>query len=60
MFVPYVVPILVYSSDDEDEDGNPPMPSHLPPNESIEHEHAPNTTSSEMGPFNMRRSHYSF
>jgi hypothetical protein len=37
-FVPYFVPILVYSLDDNSEDENPPLPAHLPPNESIEHE----------------------
>jgi hypothetical protein len=42
-YVPYFVPIFVssYSNDDESEDGNPPPPNHLPPDESIEHELAP-------------------
>ena len=43
-FVPYFVPILVSSSsNDDNEDENPPLLAHLPPNESIEHEHAPTT-----------------
>jgi len=41
MFVQYFVPIMVSSSNDESEDENTPTPTHLPPNESIEHEHAP-------------------
>jgi hypothetical protein len=41
-FVPYSILILVSSSsNDENEDDNTPLPSHLPPNESIEHEPAP-------------------
>jgi hypothetical protein len=37
-FVPSFVPIMVsFSSDDDSEDANPPLPTHLPPNESIEH-----------------------
>jgi hypothetical protein len=36
--VPSFVPILVSSSDDDIEDENPPSPTHLPPDESIEHE----------------------
>jgi hypothetical protein len=40
--VPSSVPILVSSSSDDDsEDENPPLPAHLPPDESIEHEPAP-------------------
>jgi hypothetical protein len=34
-------PILVSSSDDENEDLNPPLPTHLPLFESIEHEPTP-------------------
>jgi hypothetical protein len=48
MFVPSSLPIfsindptLVSSSDDDSEDENPPLPSHLPPVGSIEHEPAP-------------------
>jgi hypothetical protein len=42
MFVQSFVPILVSSSlDDESEDENPPPPTHLPPNEYIEHETKP-------------------
>jgi hypothetical protein len=41
-FVPAYVPIIVsYSSDDDIEDENPPLPAHLPPYESIELEPAP-------------------
>jgi hypothetical protein len=40
-FVPSFVPILVSSSDDDSEDENPPLPSHLPPDESFEPELAP-------------------
>jgi hypothetical protein len=41
-FVPYFVPIMVSSSSDDDsEDENPPFISHLPPYESIDHEHVP-------------------
>jgi hypothetical protein len=41
-FVPYYVPILFSSSsDDENEDKNPPPLAHLPLDESIEHELAP-------------------
>jgi hypothetical protein len=41
-FVPSSIPILVSSSSDDDsEDENPPLPTHLPPDESIEHEPAP-------------------
>jgi len=41
-FVPYSIPIIVScSSDDDNEDENPPLPIHLPPDESIEHEPAP-------------------
>jgi hypothetical protein len=41
-FVPSSVHILVSSSlDDDSEDENPPLLSHLPPYESIEHEPAP-------------------
>jgi hypothetical protein len=40
--VPSFVPILVSSSSNDDsEDENPPAPTHLPPDESIEHEPAP-------------------
>jgi hypothetical protein len=38
---PSSIPILVSSLDDENEDENPPLPSHLPLDESIEHEPAP-------------------
>jgi hypothetical protein len=40
VFVPYFVRIIVYSSslDDDNEDENPPLPAHLPPDESIEPE----------------------
>jgi hypothetical protein len=41
MFVPYYVPILVYSLDDDNEDENAPLPSHLPPDDSIEIEPTP-------------------
>jgi hypothetical protein len=42
MFVPSFVPIIVYSSSDDDsEDENPPPPTHLPLDESIEHEPTP-------------------
>jgi hypothetical protein len=34
-------PILVSSSDDDSEDENPPLPTHLPPVGSIEHEPTP-------------------
>jgi hypothetical protein len=40
-FVPSSVPILVSSSDDDSEDENPPLPAHLPPDESFEPELAP-------------------
>jgi hypothetical protein len=41
-FVSYSIPILVsFSSDGDNEDENPPPPTHLPPDESIEHEPAP-------------------
>jgi predicted nucleotidyltransferase len=41
-FVPSFVPLLVSSSsNDYSEDGNPPPPTHLPPDESIEHEPKP-------------------
>jgi hypothetical protein len=41
-FVPYSFPNMVSSSlDDENEDENPPSPTHLPLDESIEHERAP-------------------
>jgi hypothetical protein len=40
-FVPSFVPILVSSSDDDNEDENPPSPTHLPPDESLEPEPAP-------------------
>jgi hypothetical protein len=40
-FVPSFVPILVSSSDDDSEDENPPLPSHLPLDESFEPEPAP-------------------
>jgi hypothetical protein len=36
--VPYSIPILVSSLDDDNEDENPPLPTHLPPDDSIEHE----------------------
>jgi hypothetical protein len=37
VFVPFSVPILVSSSlDDDSEDENPSLPTHLPPYESIE------------------------
>jgi hypothetical protein len=35
-FVPSSIPILVSSSDDDNEDENPPLPAHLPPDESFE------------------------
>jgi hypothetical protein len=35
-FVPSSIPILVSSSDDDNDDKNPALPSHLPPNESFE------------------------
>jgi hypothetical protein len=41
MVVPSSVPIFVSSSNDENEYENPPPPTHLPPNESIEQEPAP-------------------
>jgi hypothetical protein len=42
VFVPFYVPILLSSSSDGDsEDKNPPMPTHLPPYEFIEHEPTP-------------------
>jgi hypothetical protein len=37
-FVPSSVHILVSSSDDDNEDENPPLPSHLPLDESFEPE----------------------
>jgi hypothetical protein len=40
-FVPSFVPILVSSSDDDNEDENPPLPTHLPLDDSIEHEPTP-------------------
>jgi hypothetical protein len=40
-FVSSSFPILVSSSNDESEDENPPLPSHLPPYESFEPEPAP-------------------
>jgi hypothetical protein len=42
-FVPSYVPILVssFSSEDDNEDENTPPPSHLPPDDSIEHEPKP-------------------
>jgi hypothetical protein len=43
-FVLYFFSIQVSSSsDDVSEDENPPLPSHLPPNESIEHEPTPSS-----------------
>jgi hypothetical protein len=41
VFVPSFVPILVSSSDDDNEDENPPSPTHLPPDESFEPEPTP-------------------
>jgi hypothetical protein len=41
MFVPSSIPILGSSSDDDSEDENPPLPTHLPPNESFEPKLAP-------------------
>jgi hypothetical protein len=35
-FVPSFIPIQVSSSDDDNEDENPPLPAHLPPDESFE------------------------
>jgi hypothetical protein len=35
-FVPSFVPIMVSSSDDDSEDENPPLPTHLPLDESFE------------------------
>jgi hypothetical protein len=43
-------PILVSFLDDDNEDVNPPTPTHLPPDDSIEIE--PNTTTFQMGLFN--------
>jgi hypothetical protein len=41
-FVPSSIPIMVSSySNDANEDENPPLPTHLPPDDSIEHEPAP-------------------
>jgi hypothetical protein len=40
VFVPSFVPILVSYSDDDNEDENPPLPTHLPPDESFELEPA--------------------
>jgi hypothetical protein len=40
-FVYSFVPILVSYLDDENEDGNPPPPSRLPPDDSFEPELAP-------------------
>jgi hypothetical protein len=37
-FVPCFVPILVYSLNDDSEDEIPPLPTHLPQYESIQHE----------------------
>jgi hypothetical protein len=38
MFVPSYVPIMVSSSDDDSEDENQPLPTHLPPDDSFEPE----------------------
>jgi hypothetical protein len=46
VFVPSFVPILVSSSDDDSEDENPPLPAHLPPDESIEPEPTPTPVAS--------------
>jgi hypothetical protein len=40
-FVNSFVPIMVFSSDDDNEDENPPIPSHLPQDESFESKPAP-------------------
>jgi hypothetical protein len=40
VFVPSSISIMVYSSNDESEDENPPLPAHLPPYESFEPEPA--------------------
>jgi hypothetical protein len=40
-FFPSFVPILASSYDDDNEDENPTLPSHLPPNDSFELEPAP-------------------
>jgi hypothetical protein len=40
-FLPYFVLVLVFSSDDDSEDENPPLPADLPPNESFELEQTP-------------------
>jgi hypothetical protein len=40
-FVPSSVPILVSSLYDDNEDENPPLPTHLPPDESFEPEPTP-------------------
>jgi hypothetical protein len=40
-FVPYFVPILFSSLDDDREDENPPPPTHLPPDDSFEPEPPP-------------------
>jgi hypothetical protein len=41
VFVPSSIPILVSSSDDESEDDNPPLPTDIPPDESLEPEQEP-------------------
>jgi hypothetical protein len=41
VFVPYSIPILVSSLDDDNEDENPPLLAHLPLDESIELEPTP-------------------
>ena len=40
-FVPSFVPILISSSDDDSKDENPPLPAHLPLDDSIKPELAP-------------------
>jgi hypothetical protein len=37
-FVPSSIPNMVYSLDDESDNENPPLPSHLPPYDSFEPE----------------------
>jgi hypothetical protein len=42
-FAPYFISILVSSLDDDNENENTSLPSHLPLDESIQHAHAPTT-----------------
>jgi hypothetical protein len=41
VLVPYSIHIMVSFSDDDCEYENSPLPTHLPPDDSIEHEPAP-------------------